>query len=131
MRFSYDPEVDILMVYLKDLKEGEIVANCVEVADGIVMDVDEHGNPVDLEIMDASRRYGKDSVAKHDITTNLLTLSEAAERCGLSAETLKIQARAGRLRAQKVGRNWITTESWLRSYLIDRRYNAKKTAEMS
>ena len=97
---------------------------------GVIVDLDKDGNPIDIEVFNASRRYGKDSMERFDINTSLLTLTEAAERCGLSAETLKIQARNGRLRAQKVGRNWVTTESWLRKYLNERRYNAKLTAEM-
>ena len=130
LRFSYDPEVDILMVHFRNVKEGEHTNRSVEPAPGVIVDLDKDGNPIDIEVFNASRRYGKDSMERFDINTSLLTLTEAAERCGLSAETLKIQARNGRLRAQKVGRNWVTTESWLRKYLNERRYNAKLTAEM-
>ena len=126
MRFTYDPEVDILMVRLRDLNDGESVAQTREIADGVIMDFDAAGHPLDLEILDAALRYGADRMAVHDINTTLLPLSEAAEIAGLSPTTLKLQIHNGKLKAKKVGRNWVTTEAWLREYLIGRRYNAKQ-----
>lgn len=130
MRFAYDPEVDILMVHLAEVKPGDTVAKTMEVSPGVVLDFDVGGAPVEIEILNAEKRYGKAALEPHDITTNLLSLAEAANRCGLSSGTLKLQAQAGRLKARKVGRNWVTTEAWLRSYLQSRRYNAKDTAVM-
>lgn len=54
-----------------------------------------------------------------------ISLAEAAGRAGLSPGTLKNQAQAGRLKARKEGRDWITTEAWLGEYLAGRKYNAK------
>ncbi len=55
-----------------------------------------------------------------------ITLAEAAElsvKYGrpIAASTLKIQAQAGRLSAQKLGRAWVTTESRLRKYIDSKR----------
>jgi hypothetical protein len=47
----------------------------------------------------------------------VITLGEAARRCGLAAHTLTLQAERGRLRARKVGHTWITTPYWLECYL--------------
>jgi uncharacterized protein YuzE len=126
MRFTYDPEVDILMVRLRSLRDGETVAATREISAGVIMDFDDEGNPLDIEILDAAARYGADRMAAYDIHMALLPLSEAAEIAGLSPTTLKLQIHNGKLQAKKVGRNWVTTEAWLREYLIGRRYNAKQ-----
>ena len=47
----------------------------------------------------------------------VITLGEAARRCGLAAHTLTLQAERGRLRARKMGHTWITTPYWLAAYL--------------
>jgi hypothetical protein len=47
----------------------------------------------------------------------VITLAEAARRCGLAAHTLTLQAERGRLRARKMGHTWITTPYWLAAYL--------------
>ncbi|MBI4128925.1 MAG: hypothetical protein HY460_02630, partial [Parcubacteria group bacterium] len=46
-----------------------------------------------------------------------ITLAEAARKCSYTQEYLSLRARQGKLRAQKVGRNWVTTEEWLQEYL--------------
>lgn len=125
MRFTYDPEVDVLMIYLQEISEGQTVGRTVKVNDVMLIDLDHKGNPIDIEILDASSRYEAETLSNFDINLALLSLSEAAERAGLSANTLKLQVHNGRLKAKKVGRNWVTTEAWLRDYLISRRYNAK------
>lgn len=126
MRFTYDPEVDVLMIRLQDLPEGTVVARTRKIDEGVVVDYDQDGNPIQFEILWASERYPREQLFNHDIHTNLLSLSEAAAIGGLSPHTLKLQAQSGRLQARKIGRNWITTEAWLRDYLQSRRYNAKK-----
>lgn len=50
---------------------------------------------------------------------DLLSLREAAAVSGLSASHLRYLARAGRLRATKLGRDWFTTEAAVRAYLAD------------
>lgn len=47
----------------------------------------------------------------------LISLAEAADICGLSAAHLRRLAERGTLRAQKIGRNWVTTEEAVREYL--------------
>ena len=46
----------------------------------------------------------------------LLTLAEAASRLGLSHSTLRHQVRAGRLRAQMVGKTYVVTEREVERY---------------
>ena len=46
----------------------------------------------------------------------LITLAEAAERLGLSVVTLRHQAQSGRLRAQRIGRDYLVTEREVERY---------------
>ena len=59
-------------------------------------------------------------MAKTDSSKELITLSEAAKRYGLSPTYLRTIARNGRLRAQKVGRDWLTTPLDVENYIASR-----------
>ena len=52
MRFDYDPEVDALYLRLSESK----VLESEEVQPGIVLDFDEKGNVVGVEVLNASKR---------------------------------------------------------------------------
>lgn len=47
----------------------------------------------------------------------LIPLSEAAAISGLTQEHLALLARRGRLKARKIGRDWVTTRSAVKEYL--------------
>lgn len=47
----------------------------------------------------------------------LISLSEAANRTGLSASHLRLIVRRGEVWGKKLGRNWLTTEEAVRQYL--------------
>jgi excisionase family DNA binding protein len=48
---------------------------------------------------------------------DLISLSEAAERTGLSASHLRLLVRTGDLWGRKIGRNWLTTSQAIKEYL--------------
>ena len=54
MKVRYDPEVDVLSIVLSDVP----VRESDEDKPGIVLDYDDNGNVVGLEILDASKRMG-------------------------------------------------------------------------
>jgi len=45
-----------------------------------------------------------------------ISLQEAAQYCGYSQEYLSLRARQGKLKAVKIGRNWVTTKEWVQGY---------------
>ena len=58
---------------------------------------------------------------------DLISLAKAAELCGLSQPHLALLARRGELWAVKIGRNWVTTEAAVRTYLARDRRPGPKT----
>jgi len=60
-------------------------------------------------------------------TSDLLTLREAAIIAGLTHATLRQQAIKGRLKAQKVGRDWTVTRKALDAYLANVRRAAPRS----
>lgn len=50
----------------------------------------------------------------------LLTLSQAAESYGFSSDYLRRLAEKGRLKARKLGRNWLTTSDDMETFIESR-----------
>jgi hypothetical protein len=55
----------------------------------------------------------KKQVKKEDY----ISLLEATEFCDYSQEYLSLRSRQGKLKAVKLGRNWVTTKEWLKEYV--------------
>lgn len=60
---------------------------------------------------------------------NYISLQEAIKYCSHSQEYLSLRARQGKLKAVKIGRNWVTKKEWLEEYLtgVEKHNNNLKT----
>ena len=58
---------------------------------------------------------------------DLVSLSVAAQTCGLSANHLRLLVRTGKVWGMKVGRNWLTTRTAVEEYLATNRKPGPKT----
>ena len=52
-----------------------------------------------------------------DFTSKLISITDAAKRCGLSASHLRKLIREGHIKGVKVGWSWLTTEEAVQEYL--------------
>jgi len=50
-------------------------------------------------------------------SNNYISLQEATEYCSYTQEYLSLRARQGKLKAVKIGRNWITKKEWVKEYI--------------
>ncbi|MBI2624796.1 MAG: hypothetical protein HYW70_00450 [Candidatus Nealsonbacteria bacterium] len=48
---------------------------------------------------------------------NYISLQNATKLCNYSQEYLSLRARQGKLKAIKLGRNWVTKKEWLEGYI--------------
>lgn len=53
MKIEYDREVDALYIRLQE----KYVSRTIEIEDGLNLDLDEKGNLIGLEVLDATERY--------------------------------------------------------------------------
>lgn len=74
MKINYDKEVDALSVTLRKGK----VARTVEVSPEILVDFDSEGNPLYLEILDASRKVGKKEINQVTIGSTKVPIAGVA-----------------------------------------------------
>ena len=63
MRIEYSKEADALYVYFKE----EYVAKSKEIEDGIVLDFDEKGQLIGIEVLDVSQRFSLSDIANISI----------------------------------------------------------------
>ncbi|MCF2151252.1 DUF2283 domain-containing protein [Desmonostoc muscorum LEGE 12446] len=65
MKITYDPEVDILRIILSDVP----IEDSDEEKPGVILDSDEDGNIIGLEILDASKRIDNPRSLEYSIST--------------------------------------------------------------
>ncbi|MDO8633201.1 MAG: hypothetical protein Q7K38_01510, partial [Candidatus Wildermuthbacteria bacterium] len=56
-------------------------------------------------------------MAKPKTKVKYISLQDAAKQTSYSQEYLSLRARQGKLRALKIGRNWVTTKAWVKEYV--------------
>ncbi len=67
MRIGYDNEVDALQIWFANVKP----VDSRDVAEGVTIDLDEQGNIVGLEVLDAAEKLGLESILTVTIDTLL------------------------------------------------------------
>ncbi len=67
MRIGYDNEVDALQIWFANAKP----VDSRDVAEGVTIDLDEQGNIVGLEVLDAAEKLGLESILTVTIDTLL------------------------------------------------------------
>lgn len=64
MKVTYDPEVDVVRILLRD----GVIAESDEDKPGVILDYDEQGRLVGLEILNASQRVDNPSEVDYAVT---------------------------------------------------------------
>ena len=64
MKVTYDQEVDILRIVLNDAE----IEESDEDKPGVIIDYDDHGNVIGLEILDASTRIANPRTLEYAVT---------------------------------------------------------------
>ncbi|MFN6516671.1 MAG: DUF2283 domain-containing protein [Nostoc sp. CreGUA01] len=65
MKITYDPEVDILRIILSDVP----IEDSDEEKPGVILDYDQNGNIIALEILDASKKIDNPRSLEYSIST--------------------------------------------------------------
>jgi excisionase family DNA binding protein len=117
MKIEYDDSVDALAISFVDNPRS---ARTKEVAEGINLDFNAKGKLVVIEVLDASRFAPREKLRKFPSARRDLTLAEASDESDLASDTLRSLIHKKRLRATKVGRDWMVTLADLYDYLESR-----------
>jgi uncharacterized protein YuzE len=125
LKVRYEPEVDVLTIYLQHPETPLSYSN--EVETGIILNSAEDGKLCSVEILDASKRYPPSQLAAHSVD-EFIDLRQASRLSGIAPVTLRTQAENGKLWAIRLGGQWVTTRDRLQHYLDSR---AKKDKSAS
>ena len=124
LKIEYDPEVDILTIYLQDPETP--LSHSSEAEPGVILNYAEDGSLSSIEILDASKRYPPGQLAAHSVD-ELIDLRTASKLAAIAPVTLRTQAEKGRLWAIRLAGQWVTTRERLQQYLDSRSKPAKAT----
>ena len=64
MKVTYDQEVDVLRIVLND----SAIEESDEDKPGVIIDYDDHGNVIGMEILDASKRIANPRTLEYAVT---------------------------------------------------------------
>ncbi len=124
LKIEYEPEVDILTIYLRDPETP--LSHSDETESGIILNYAEDGSLSSVEVLDAARRYPSGQLAAHSVD-EFIDLRTASRLSGIAQVTLRAQAEKGRLWALRLSGQWFTTRERLQQY-IDTRSRSARTA---
>jgi len=122
LKIEYEPEVDILTIYLQD---PEIpLGHSTEAEPGIILNYAGDNGLSSIEILDASERYPAGQLAASSVD-EFIDLRKASELADIAPVTLRTQAEKGKLWALRLGGQWVTTRERLQQYIDSRARKAK------
>lgn len=125
LKMEYEPEVDVLTIYLQDPETA--LSHSGEAESGVILNYAEDGSLSSVEVLDATRRYPASQLAACSID-EFIDLKTASQVAGIAPVTLRTQAEKGRLWAMRLAGQWITTRERLQQYIDSRARNARAAA---
>jgi uncharacterized protein YuzE len=117
LKIEYEPEVDILNIYLKSPQTP--LGSSSETEPGVILNYAKDGSLASIEIMDAGKRYPSGQLAANSVD-EFIDLKTASKLAKITPVTLRTQAEKGRLWAIRLGGQWVTTRERLQQYLDSR-----------
>ena len=124
LKIEYEPEVDILTIYLQDPETS--LSHSSEVEPGVILNYAENGSLTSVEVLDAAQRYPPGQLAANSVD-EFIDLKTASGLSGIAPVTLRTQAEKGRLWAIRLAGQWVTTRERLQQYLDSRARTVKAT----
>ena len=125
LKMEYEPEVDVLTIYLKDPETT--LSHSSEAESGVILNYAEDGRLSSVEVLDAALRYPASQLAACSVD-EFIDLRTASQVAGIAPVTLRTQAEKGRLWAMKLAGQWVTTRERLQQYIDSRSRNARAAA---
>ena len=122
LKIEYEPEVDILNIYLQDPETPLSYSNEAEAS--VILNYAQDGSVTSIEILNASKRYPPSQLAAHSVD-EFVDLRTASKLTTIAPVTLRTQAEKGRLWAIRLGGQWVTTRERLQQYVDSRMRKAK------
>ena len=117
LKIEYEPDVDILTIYLQELETP--LSNSSEVEPGVILNYAEDGRLSSIEVLDASKRYPLRQLAASSID-EFIDLKTASKISMIAPVTLRTQSERGKLWAIRTGGQWVTTRERLQQYINSR-----------
>ena len=117
LKIEYEPEVDVLTIYLQNPETHLSHSSQPEAA--VVLNYAQDGSVSSIEILDASKRYPPGQLAASSVD-EFIDLRTASKLAAIAPVTLRTQAEKGKLWALRLGGQWVTTRERLQQYLDSR-----------
>jgi len=117
IRIEYEPEVDILTIYLQERETALDYSS--ETEPGVILNYAEGKRLSSVEILDASKRYPAGQLAALSVD-EWIDLNTASKLSAIAAVTLRTQAEKGKLWALRLSGHWVTTRERLQQYVDGR-----------
>ena len=124
LKIEYEPEVDILTIYLQDPETS--LSHSSEVEPRVILNYAENGSLASVEVLDAALRYPPGQLVANSVD-EFIDLKTASGLSGIAQVTLRTQAEKGRLWAIRLAGQWVTTRERLQQYLDSRAKSTKAT----